>query len=207
MLFFLAVNDWFKRRVSGETLEAVFDEIQTDMNPFPLDLYIRPHSRAASDVDYQKLEYNIHEMLIREGLAVRVSSPQRSGTSDDVSPPSSPSDQVAKSESIISSSVTSGFHDAPSPTLDVCSQSSPGCQDNSVVCRVPPPNIPVDSDGSVYMLVSHVVSPGEFYVHLISSESGMLDNLMNDMNQTYKGLCLHVKTHRLLQSLKTHREL
>ncbi len=186
MKTFLVVNDWFKRRVSGETLDAILHEDDADADIVPLDLYIRPHARTASEVDYQKLEYNIHEMLIREGFAIRAVSPQRSGTSDDVSPPSSPSDQVVKSESIVSSSVTSGFHDAPSPTLDVGSQ-SPGCHGNGVICRVPPPHIPVDSDGSVYMLVSHVVNPSEFYVHFISSEAGMLDNLMTDMNETYKG--------------------
>jgi hypothetical protein len=185
------VNDWFKRRVTGETIEAVIDGNDLHLNPVPLDLYIRPHARSASDVDCKKLEYSIHEMLIREGFAIRAASPRRSGTSDDVSPLSSPGDQAVKSESIVSSLVTSGFHDAPSPTPDVLSsQDNPGCQGNSVTpsCRVPPPHIPVDSDGSVYMLVSHVVSPAEFYVHLISSEAGLLDNLMTEMNLAYKGL-------------------
>ncbi|CAB4044743.1 Hypothetical predicted protein, partial [Paramuricea clavata] len=181
-------NDWLRRRVSGETLEAVLYENEAAINPVSLDLYIRPHARSVSDVDYHKLEYNIHEMLIREGFAIRAASPQSTDTSDDVSPPSSPSDQVVKSESILSSSVTSGFHDAPSPVFDVNTHdvTSPGCHGDGVVCRVPPPHIPVDSDGSVYMLASHIVSPGEFYVHFISSEAGMLDCLMTDMNQTYK---------------------
>jgi hypothetical protein len=190
MITSLAVNDWLRRRVSGETLEAVLYENDANISPVSLDLYIRPHARSVSDVDYHKLEYNIHEMLIREGFAIRAASPQSTGTSDDVSPPSSPSDQVVKSESILSSSVTSGFHDAPSPLFDVNTHdvTSPGCHGDGVVCHVPPPHIPVDSDGSVYMLVSHIVSPGEFYVHFISSEAGMLDCLMTDMNQTYKGL-------------------
>ena len=178
--------------MSGETLEAVLHDSEPCRNSVPLELYIRPHARSAGDLDYQKLECNLHEMLIREGFAIRAESPQCTGSSDDVSPPSSPSDQVAKTESVVSSSVTSGFHDATSPTFDVSSHdvSSPGSHGDSAICRVPPPHIPVDSDGSVFMLVSHVVNPGEFYVHCISSDAGILDSLMTEMNQTYKGLYL-----------------
>ena len=184
------MNDWFKRRVSGETLEAVLYESEADGSPVPLDLYIRPHSRSPGDFEYQKLEYSIHEMLIRQGFAIRASSTQSTGTSDDVSPPSSPSDQLVKSESVVSSTETSGFHDASSSVFHVSSndQLSPGCNNDDVRCRVPPPRIPVDSDGSVFMLVSHVVNPDEFYVHFISREAGMLDSLMTDMNEAYNGL-------------------
>lgn len=172
--------------MSGETLEAVLCENEAGVKPVPLDLYISPRTHSDSDVDYQKIECNILEMLIREGFAIRTSSVESPGTSDDVGPPSSPSDQGIKPESVCSSSVTSGFHDAPSPTFnDSHSASSPK---NDVMCRVPPPHIPVDSDGSLYMLVSHIVSPEEFYVHFISSEAGTLDSLMTDMNQTYQGL-------------------
>ena len=175
--------------MSGETLEAVLYENEAGLNSVPLELYIRPHARSASDIDYQKLECNLHEMLVREGFAIRAASSRCTGSSDDVSPPSSPSDQVSKTESVISSSVTSGFHDGTSPTFDASSHeaTSPGSQGDKVVCRVPPPCIPVDSDGSVFMLVSHVVDPGEFYVHCISSEAGILDSLMTEMNLIYKG--------------------
>ncbi|XP_028407927.1 uncharacterized protein LOC114530556 isoform X2 [Dendronephthya gigantea] len=183
------VNDWFKRRVSGETLEAVLCENEADVKPVPLDLYIFPPNRSASDVNYQKIECSILEMLIRQGFAIRASSVASPGTSDDIGPPSSPSDQGIKSESVRSSSLTSGFHDTPSPTFDDShSESSPSISKNGVICRVPPPHIPVDSDGSLYMLVSHIVSPEEFYVHIISNEAGMLDDLMTDMNQTYQDL-------------------
>lgn len=190
------MNDWFKRRVSGEILEAVVDESNIGLTPVPLDLYICPHSRLANNSDFQKLEYNLTEMLIRRGLAVRAASPRSTVASDDVSPPSSPSDQVLKSESVVCSTASSGFHDASSRILeintsDTCSsipRSSPGCQGDAVVARVPPPpHIPVDLDGSVYLLVSHVVSPSEFYVHFITTEAGMLDNLMTEMNQVYEG--------------------
>ena len=190
---FLAVNDWFKRRMSGEALDAFLIEDEAHVKPVPIDLYISAHDHSAN-VESRNLVCNVHEMLIREGFAIRAPSPRSTGATSDASPPSSLSDQVpgVRSESV-SSTVTSGFHDAPSPTLDVStvndvSSQSPRCHGSDVISRVPPPVIPVDSDGSVFMLVSYVVNPGEFYVHFISSEAGMLDGLLSDMNQTYQGL-------------------
>ena len=164
-----------------------------------IDLYIRPPgTSAATRVDSLKLEYNLHEMMIREGFSRRALSPEETRS---VSPASSHSDvrSMTKTESMRSTSTTSGFHEDPSCTGDVYPQSKPrdvtgrGYLVGALIPhRVPPPVIPVDSDGSLYMLVSHVCDPGEFYVHFITSEAGKLDTLMEEMKKTYEGITLNV---------------
>lgn len=174
----------------------------------PIHLYIRPPGRTSSTpVDSLKLEYNIHEMMIREGFSKRIEPPKSQGDSSSLSPASSCTDvqSFTKTDSLLSvSTATSGFHEAPcsSPVQtqsidpeDVPRDANRGaletkeknCQSDISTNRVPPPVIPVDSDGSFCMLVSHVVNPGEFYVHFITSEAGKLDTIMEEMNRTYKG--------------------
>ena len=43
------------------------------------------------------------------------------------------------------------------------------------------------TDGPVclQMLMSHVVSPSEFYVHLVTPDAGILDVMMDDLNKFY----------------------
>lgn len=47
---------------------------------------------------------------------------------------------------------------------------------------LPPVNGPV----CLQMLMSHVVSPSEFYVHLVTPDAGILDVLMDDLNKVYE---------------------
>lgn len=48
--------------------------------------------------------------------------------------------------------------------------------------ELPPVNGPV----CLQMLMSHVVSPSEFYVHLVTPDAGILDVLMDDLNKVYE---------------------
>ena len=52
----------------------------------------------------------------------------------------------------------------------------------SLIPAPPPVNGPV----CLQMLMSHVVSPSEFYVHLVTPDAGILDVLMNDINKVYE---------------------
>lgn len=52
----------------------------------------------------------------------------------------------------------------------------------SLIPALPPVNGPV----CLQMLMSHVVSPSEFYVHLVTPDAGILDVLMNDINKVYE---------------------
>ncbi|XP_074608990.1 uncharacterized protein LOC141863372 isoform X2 [Acropora palmata] len=52
----------------------------------------------------------------------------------------------------------------------------------SFIPALPPVNGPV----CLQMLMSHVVSPSEFYVHLVTPDAGILDVLMNDINKVYE---------------------
>ena len=41
------------------------------------------------------------------------------------------------------------------------------------------------------MLMSHVVNPSEFYVHLVTPDAGLLDVMMNDLNKLYDSTSIH----------------
>lgn len=43
----------------------------------------------------------------------------------------------------------------------------------------------MDGPVCLQMLMSHVVNPSEFYVHLVTPDAGMLDVLMDDLNKFY----------------------
>ena len=43
----------------------------------------------------------------------------------------------------------------------------------------------MDGPVCLQMLMSHVLSPSEFYVHLVTPDAGMLDVLMDDLNKFY----------------------
>lgn len=53
--------------------------------------------------------------------------------------------------------------------------------EESFITELPP------MDGPVYlqMLMSHVVSPSEFYVHLVTPDAGLLDVMMDELNKFY----------------------
>lgn len=38
------------------------------------------------------------------------------------------------------------------------------------------------------MLMSHVVNPSEFYVHLVTPDAGLLDFMMDDLNKFYESM-------------------
>lgn len=53
--------------------------------------------------------------------------------------------------------------------------------EESFITELPPTDGPV----CLQMLMSHVVSPSEFYVHLVTPNAGILDVLMDDLNKFY----------------------
>ena len=48
----------------------------------------------------------------------------------------------------------------------------------------------MDGPVCLQMLMSHVVSPSEFYVHLVTSDAGLLDVMMDELNKFYDGKLL-----------------
>ena len=49
------------------------------------------------------------------------------------------------------------------------------------------PELPrVNGPVCLQMLMSHVVSPSEFYVHLVTPDAGILDVLMDEINKIYQ---------------------
>ena len=44
---------------------------------------------------------------------------------------------------------------------------------------------PVEGPVCLQMLMSHVVNPSEFYVHLVTSDAGILDVMMDELNKFY----------------------
>ena len=44
---------------------------------------------------------------------------------------------------------------------------------------------PVEGPVCLQMLMSHVVSPSEFYVHLVAPDAGILDVMMDELNKFY----------------------
>lgn len=141
---------------------------------------------------YDRSEYNISNMLVRQGYAILVTSPLPRLSNDEInSSIKLPSNHV---ESCECSSISSGFGELHSPVPVYTSSNnsiadeSSSANDNRMTSRIPPPCVPVDYDGSVRVMVSHVVSPGDFYVHFVTPEAGKLDELMQLMNHTYSGL-------------------
>lgn len=53
--------------------------------------------------------------------------------------------------------------------------------EESFITELPPMEEPV----CLQMLMSHVVNPSEFYVHLVTPDAGLLDVMMNDLNKFY----------------------
>lgn len=49
----------------------------------------------------------------------------------------------------------------------------------------------MDGPVCLQMLMSHVVSPSEFYVHLVTPDAGILDVLMDDLNKVYNSKSIH----------------
>ena len=45
----------------------------------------------------------------------------------------------------------------------------------------------MDGPVCLQMLMSHVVSPSEFYVHLVTPDAGLLDVMMDELNKFYDG--------------------
>ena len=45
----------------------------------------------------------------------------------------------------------------------------------------------MDGPACLQMLMSHVVSPSEFYVHLVTPDAGLLDVMMDELNKFYDG--------------------
>ena len=43
----------------------------------------------------------------------------------------------------------------------------------------------MDGPVCLQMLMSHVISPSEFYVHLVTPDAGILDVMMDDLNKVY----------------------
>ena len=60
--------------------------------------------------------------------------------------------------------------------------------EESFITELPPMEEPV----CLQMLMSHVVNPREFYVHLVTPDAGLLDVMMNDLNKFYDSrfLCI-----------------
>lgn len=44
---------------------------------------------------------------------------------------------------------------------------------------------PVERPVCLQMLMSHVVNPSEFYVHLVTPDAGILDVMMDELNKCY----------------------
>ena len=44
---------------------------------------------------------------------------------------------------------------------------------------------PMEGPACLQMLMSHVVSPSEFYVHLVTTDAGLFDVMMDDLNKFY----------------------
>ncbi|KAL9959501.1 hypothetical protein ACROYT_G032828 [Oculina patagonica] len=55
--------------------------------------------------------------------------------------------------------------------------------EESFITELPPMEGPL----CLQMLMSHVVNPSEFYVHLVTPDAGHLDLMMNDLNKFYDG--------------------
>ena len=53
--------------------------------------------------------------------------------------------------------------------------------EESFITELPPMEGPV----CLQMLMSHVVNPSQFYVHLVTPDAGLLDVMMNDLNKFY----------------------
>ena len=58
--------------------------------------------------------------------------------------------------------------------------------EESFITELPPMDEPV----CLQMLMSHVVNPSEFYVHLVTPDAGLLDVMMNDLNKFYDSMFL-----------------
>lgn len=56
--------------------------------------------------------------------------------------------------------------------------------EESFITELPPMEEPV----CLQMLMSHVVNPSEFYVHLVTPDAGLLDVMMNDLNKFYDSM-------------------
>lgn len=59
---------------------------------------------------------------------------------------------------------------------------TPGLEGSFIEGQLPP----VDGPICLQMLMSHVVSPSEFYVHLVTPDAGILDVLMDNLNKFYE---------------------
>lgn len=56
--------------------------------------------------------------------------------------------------------------------------------EESFITELPPMEEPV----CLQMLMSHVVNPSEFYVHLVTPDAGLLDFMMDDLNKFYESM-------------------
>lgn len=61
--------------------------------------------------------------------------------------------------------------------------------EESFITELPPMDGPV----CLQMLMSHVVSPSEFYVHLVTPDAGLLDIMMDELNKFYDGKLVFLK--------------
>ena len=59
--------------------------------------------------------------------------------------------------------------------------------EESFVTELPPMQGPV----CLQMLMSHVVSPSEFYVHLVTPDAGVLDVMMDELNKFYDSTLIY----------------
>ena len=73
--------------------------------------------------------------------------------------------------------------------------------EESFITELPPTDGPV----CLQMLMSHVVSPSEFYVHLVTPNAGILDVLMDDLNKFYDSKLMDVLLYILISAAKTGR--
>ena len=65
--------------------------------------------------------------------------------------------------------------------------------EESFITELPPTDGPV----CLQMLMSHVVSPSEFYVHLVTPDAGILDVMMDDLNKFYDSKSMYTALRAL----------
>ena len=74
--------------------------------------------------------------------------------------------------------------------------------EESFITELPPMDGPV----CLQMLMSHVVSPSEFYVHLVTPDAGLLDVMMDELNKFYGGklvvTCNYFSLEMLISSFR-----
>ncbi|XP_070558426.1 uncharacterized protein [Ptychodera flava] len=56
-----------------------------------------------------------------------------------------------------------------------------------MICQLERAPLDVSSDGKLRVVMSHIVSPGEFYVHLVSVQAKRFDYFLEELNDVYSG--------------------